>query len=169
MVAVAIRKALPDANVSVVNAGISGHSTVDALKRLDHDVLAHRPQLVTVMFALNDMVRVPINAYRANLKKIIAKCRGAGAEVMLCTPNGVIATPGRSVEKLAEYCDALRAVARQAMVRKVGARGLRMILEELMLDLMYHLPSQKKVKEFEVTREMVEKRNVSLTMMEKAG
>jgi ATP-dependent Clp protease ATP-binding subunit ClpX len=65
--------------------------------------------------------------------------------------------------------EALRAVARQAMVRKVGARGLRMILEELMLDLMYHLPSQKKVKEFEVTREMVEKRNVSLTMMEKAG
>jgi ATP-dependent Clp protease ATP-binding subunit ClpX len=65
--------------------------------------------------------------------------------------------------------DALRAVARQAMARKVGARGLRMILEELMLDLMYHLPSQKKVKEFEVTREMVEKRDVSLAMMEKAG
>jgi ATP-dependent Clp protease ATP-binding subunit ClpX len=65
--------------------------------------------------------------------------------------------------------EALRAISRQAMVRKVGARGLRMILEELMLDLMYHLPSQKKVKEFEVTREMVEKRNVSLTMMEKAG
>ena len=65
--------------------------------------------------------------------------------------------------------DALRAIARQAMVRKVGARGLRMILEELMLDLMYHLPSQKKVKEFEVTREMVEKRDVSIGMMEKAG
>jgi ATP-dependent Clp protease ATP-binding subunit ClpX len=65
--------------------------------------------------------------------------------------------------------EALHAISRQAMVRKVGARGLRMILEELMLDLMYHLPSQKKVKEFEVTREMVEKRNVSLTMMEKAG
>jgi ATP-dependent Clp protease ATP-binding subunit ClpX len=65
--------------------------------------------------------------------------------------------------------DALRAIARQAMARKVGARGLRMILEELMLELMYNLPSQKKVKEFEVTREMVEKRNVSLAMMEKAG
>jgi ATP-dependent Clp protease ATP-binding subunit ClpX len=65
--------------------------------------------------------------------------------------------------------DALRAISRQAMARKVGARGLRMILEELMLDLMYNLPSQKKVKEFEVTREMVEKRNVSLAMMEKAG
>jgi ATP-dependent Clp protease ATP-binding subunit ClpX len=65
--------------------------------------------------------------------------------------------------------DALKAVSRQAMARKVGARGLRMILEELMLDLMYHLPSQKKVKEFEVTREMVEKRNVTLAMMDKAG
>ncbi len=38
------------------------------------------------------------------------------------------------------------------MTRKVGARGLRMILEELMLDLMYPLPGQKRVKEFEVTR-----------------
>jgi ATP-dependent Clp protease ATP-binding subunit ClpX len=65
--------------------------------------------------------------------------------------------------------DATRAIAKQAMARKVGARGLRMILEELMLDLMYHLPSQKKVKEFEVTREMVEKRDVSLAMMDKAG
>jgi len=65
--------------------------------------------------------------------------------------------------------EATRAIARQAMARKVGARGLRMILEELMLDLMYHLPSQKKVKEFEVSREMVEKRDVSLAMMDKAG
>jgi ATP-dependent Clp protease ATP-binding subunit ClpX len=65
--------------------------------------------------------------------------------------------------------DALRAIARQAMARKVGARGLRMILEELMLELMYSLPSQKKVKEFEVTREMVEKREVSLATIEKAA
>ena len=66
--------------------------------------------------------------------------------------------------------EALRAIARQAMARKVGARGLRMILEELMLDLMFNLPSQKKLKEFEVTREMVEKRTASFaTVMEKAG
>jgi ATP-dependent Clp protease ATP-binding subunit ClpX len=65
--------------------------------------------------------------------------------------------------------EATHAVAREAMARKVGARGLRMILEELMLDLMYHLPSQKRLKEFEVTKEMVEKRDVSIAMMEKAG
>jgi len=65
--------------------------------------------------------------------------------------------------------DAMKAIAREALNRKVGARGLRMILEELMLDLMYHLPSQKRLKEFEVTREMVEKRDISLAVMEKAG
>jgi len=71
--------------------------------------------------------------------------------------------------KLKFSIEALRAIAREAQNRKVGARGLRMILEELMLDLMYHLPGQKKVKEFEVTKEMVEKRDVSIAMMEKAG
>ena len=67
--------------------------------------------------------------------------------------------------------DSLHAISKEALARKVGARGLRMILEELMLDLMYHLPSQKRVKEFEVTKDMVEKRDVSLSMatMEKAG
>ena len=65
--------------------------------------------------------------------------------------------------------EALRAIAREAMARKVGARGLRMILEELMLDLMYHLPGQKKLREFEVTNDMVEKRSISIAMMEKAG
>src|ERR1700750_3320582 len=54
--------------------------------------------------------------------------------------------------------DALRAVARQAVERKVGARGLMMILEELLLDAMYTLPSQKRVKEFVITSEMVERR-----------
>jgi ATP-dependent Clp protease ATP-binding subunit ClpX len=71
--------------------------------------------------------------------------------------------------KLTFSQDSLKAIAHEALNRKVGARGLRMILEELMLDLMYHLPSQKRVKEFEVTREMVEKRDVSIAMMEKAG
>ncbi len=64
--------------------------------------------------------------------------------------------------------DALRAVARQACERKVGARGLRMILEELMLDAMYTLPGQKKIKEFVVTAEMVANRR-AIFPLEKAG
>jgi ATP-dependent Clp protease ATP-binding subunit ClpX len=65
--------------------------------------------------------------------------------------------------------DATRAVAQEALMRKVGARGLRMILEELMLDLMYHLPSNKKVKEMEIQADMVHNRNLSMMLLDKAG
>jgi ATP-dependent Clp protease ATP-binding subunit ClpX len=65
--------------------------------------------------------------------------------------------------------DATAAVAREALARKVGARGLRMILEELMLDLMYHLPSNKRVRDLEITKDMVERRDLSLCLLEKAG
>jgi ATP-dependent protease Clp ATPase subunit len=51
----------------------------------------------------------------------------------------------------------------------VGARGLRMILEELMLDLMYHLPNNKRVRDLEITKDMVERRDLSLCLLEKAG
>ena len=64
---------------------------------------------------------------------------------------------------------ALETIAAQALERKVGARGLRMILEDLMLDLMYHLPSQKKVREILVTREMVSSQQISIQCLEKAG
>ncbi len=54
--------------------------------------------------------------------------------------------------------DAIKAIAKQAFDRKVGARGLMMILEELLLDPMYVLPSQKRVKELIITKEMVERK-----------
>ena len=66
--------------------------------------------------------------------------------------------------------DAVREIAREALQRKVGARGLRMILEELMLDLMYHIPGNKKVKDLSITAEMVQKRSLTLpVLLEKAG
>jgi ATP-dependent Clp protease ATP-binding subunit ClpX len=65
---------------------------------------------------------------------------------------------------------AARAIAHEALQRKVGARGLRMILEELMLDVMYHVPGNKKIKELLVTEEMVKARDVTLpVLLEKAG
>jgi len=51
---------------------------------------------------------------------------------------------------------ALTAIAHEAHKRKVGARGLMMILEEILLDSMYHLPSEEKVTEIVLTRDMVE-------------
>jgi ATP-dependent protease Clp, ATPase subunit len=57
--------------------------------------------------------------------------------------------------------DALRAIAQEAFRRKTGARALRGILEELMLDVMYELPSRKDVTRCVITREMVEKRSTA--------
>ena len=111
--------------------------------------------------------RLPVMGVLQNLDE------NALVEILTRPKNAIVKQYQRLFEfenvRLKFSDDANRAIARQAMVRKVGARGLRMILEELMLELMYSLPSQKKVKEFEVTREMVEKRNVSLAMIEKAA
>ena len=52
---------------------------------------------------------------------------------------------------------AVRAIAQEAHKRTVGARGLMMILEEILLESMFVLPSEKKVKELVITREMVER------------
>ena len=57
--------------------------------------------------------------------------------------------------------DALRAIAQEAYRRKTGARALRGIIEELMLEVMYELPSRKDVTRCTVTREMVEKRSTA--------
>ena len=54
---------------------------------------------------------------------------------------------------------AVEAIAIEAHRRKTGARALRGIVEELMLDLMYDLPSRKDVKNFTITRELVEQRS----------
>jgi ATP-dependent Clp protease ATP-binding subunit ClpX len=57
--------------------------------------------------------------------------------------------------------EAVRAIAKEAYRRKTGARALRSIVEELMLDVMYELPSRKDVTRCLITREMVEKRSTA--------
>src|SRR6202163_2157086 len=65
--------------------------------------------------------------------------------------------------------DALDAIAESALERKIGARGLRMIIEDLMLDLMYQVPNQKKLREVTITREVVMAKDKPITLIEKAG
>jgi ATP-dependent Clp protease ATP-binding subunit ClpX len=99
--------------------------------------------------------------------------QGALVQILTKPKNAIV----RQYQRLFEFenvrlkfsDDALDAIALLAMERKVGARGLRMILEELMLDLMYYLPSYKKIREFVVTKEMVMAQKISLALLEKAG
>jgi ATP-dependent Clp protease ATP-binding subunit ClpX len=93
---------------------------------------------------------------------------------ILTTPKNAIT---RQYQRMFDYenvklrftDDALEAIADLAINRKIGARGLRMIIEDLMLDLMYNLPSMKKVKECVVTREVVLDREKPITLIEKVG
>ena len=111
--------------------------------------------------------RMPVVAVLEDLEK------DALVQILTKPKNAII----RQYQKLFEFenvrlkfsDDALEAIAGLAMERKVGARGLRMILEDLMLDLMYYLPSYKKVREFLVTKEMVMTQKINMALLEKAG
>jgi ATP-dependent Clp protease ATP-binding subunit ClpX len=65
--------------------------------------------------------------------------------------------------------DALDAIAEEALARNVGARGLKIIIEELMLDVMYQVPSDEEIEECVVTRETVKNRTKPITILRKAG
>jgi len=58
--------------------------------------------------------------------------------------------------------DALQTLAKKAYKRKTGARGLRAILEQIMLDVMYELPQNKEIKEYRITREIIESGDVKI-------
>ena len=141
--------------------GIGGHRDINLLSQ------AQPQDLIKFGFIPEFIGRLPVHAVLEELDK------DALVQILTRPKNAIV----RQYQKLFEFenvrlkfsDDALEAIADLALERKVGARGLRMILEDLMLDLMYYLPSYKKVREFLVTREMVLSQKISLTILEKAG
>jgi len=137
--------------------------------RRDIDLLSQvQPvDLIKFGFIPEFIGRLPVAAVLEDLEK------SALVQILTKPKNAIV----KQYQKLFEFenvrlkfsDEALEAIAELAMERKVGARGLRMILEDLMLDLMYYLPSYKKVREFLVSREMVLNQKISLTLLEKAG
>ena len=65
--------------------------------------------------------------------------------------------------------EALRAIAREAMKRKSGARGLRAILENIMLDVMYEMPSQPTIKEVIISEEVATRNEAPIIVYSKAA
>ena len=137
--------------------------------RRDVDLLAQcQPvDLIKYGFIPEFIGRMPVAAVLEDLSK------EALVQILTKPKNAIV----RQYQKLFEFEnvklkfseDALEAVAQLAMERKVGARGLRMILEDLMLDLMYYLPTFKKVREVLVTKEMVLSQKINMAVLEKAG
>ena len=145
----------------VKTIGISDRRDIDLLRNLQpHDLIKYG-------FIPEFIGRLPVVATLEDLDK------SALVQILTKPKNAII----KQYQRLFEYenvrlrftDDALDAIASLALERKVGARGLRMIIEDLMLDLMYYLPSYKKVKEFQVSRDMVLSQQISLNLLEKAG
>ena len=123
---------------------------VEALKRLEPEDLIHYgliPEFVG---------RLPVIGTLEELDE------GALVTILTEPKNALVKQYQRKFEfdniglKFTE--GALTAIAHEAYKRKVGARGLMMILEEVLLESMYVLPSEKKVKEVVITKEMVERK-----------
>lgn len=116
-------------NAEVVNAGIGGEQTNQALARLEKSILPLKPNIVTLMYGTNDSYqykgeqapRVTKEQYQENLQQLVRKLRAAGATPVLMTPprwgksakNGVGDDPN---PLLAEYLPACREVARAEKV-----------------------------------------------------
>lgn len=71
-------------NLRVINAGISGHTTRDALARLQRDVLAHHPRIVIIAFGANDpFYKISPQETFDNLRLMVTAVQDEGAMVVL--------------------------------------------------------------------------------------
>jgi ATP-dependent Clp protease ATP-binding subunit ClpX len=95
----------------------------------------------------------------------------AGLMSVLTEPKNALVRQYQTLFQM-ENCDieftegALKLVAKRALEKGTGARGLRAIVEKVMLDIMYELPDQPKGSKFVITEEIVEGKKFQFTMPE---
>ena len=134
-----------------------GKRMTDVLKRLEPD------DLVKFGMIPEFIGRVPIEAVLEPLDE------EALMQILTEPRNAIVKQYQKLMDmdnvRLEFRPEALSAIAREAYRRKTGARALRSIVEELMLDLMYEIPSRKDVSYCMITREMVEQRSTAAVLM----
>jgi ATP-dependent Clp protease ATP-binding subunit ClpX len=153
----AVEQRIGKRSMGFVQAGEGQHSrdkrTADILKHLEPD------DLVKFGMIPEFIGRIPVMAVVDPLDE------DALTEILTEPKNALV----KQFQKLLKMDnvqlefkqEAVRAIAQEAYRRKTGARALRSIVEELMLDIMYELPSRKDVSRCTITREMVEKRSTA--------
>ncbi|KFN01390.1 esterase [Bacillus clarus] len=114
-------------NWKVVNAGVPGDNTFDALKRIEADVLSYKPDFVTVFLGTNDAVtfdQVPLQVYKENLEEIVSRISPEKVLFISPAPVDEERQHNRTNKILSQYAEVVEGVA-----RKTGSHFLNLYAE----------------------------------------
>ena len=108
--------------VKPVYAGISGHKSNQMLARLDKDVIAHKPQWMTLSCGVNDVWHgkrgVELEDYKKNITQIIDKAKAAGINVIVLTSTMIREDQSNELnQKLQSYNNFLRQISKEKQCR----------------------------------------------------
>lgn len=129
----------PALKLSFWNAGWGGDTAPGGAKRLQRDVLALEPTLVTICYGMNDgryTASTPeiVGAYEAGLRELIARLKAAGCRVVVLTP-GVVDYDRNPIHRANGYNRGLRVLADSALRLAAEAGAVGYDLHALMLDV----------------------------------
>ncbi len=111
-----------DEEVIVINARVGGNTTVNALKRIDRDVIMHKPDIVLIMFGMYDCMKIHLEKFRRNLTKIISVLRKQNIQPILITPNPI----SKNYVKVASF--------KEFIIRSVKLRKYVNVIKEVALE-----------------------------------
>lgn len=103
----------PAAAVSILNCGVAGECSYNGESRFERDVLAHKPDLIVIAFALNDSINkdqeVGLERYRKAMASMLSKSKAVGIECIVLTPNHMCSyvpssLKGTPFEEIASLC-----------------------------------------------------------------
>ncbi|MFQ5892975.1 MAG: ATP-dependent Clp protease ATP-binding subunit ClpX [Nitrospinota bacterium] len=146
--------------------GFMSAEETDEAERID-DIMAQVQPTDLIRYGL-----IPEFVGRLPVTAVLAELHEADLERILTEPkNSLIKQYQKFFEfenvRLSFTDSAIKAIAHETLERKTGARGLRAILEETMLDIMYELPSLTDIKECVISEEVITQRAQPITIYEK--
>ncbi|MEA2045416.1 MAG: SGNH/GDSL hydrolase family protein [Euryarchaeota archaeon] len=108
-----LKEKYPETKVDLINSGICGETSLDGLYRLDQSVIAHRPDLVTVNFGINDMYfGLGLDQFKSNIIEIVDRSiEMCGCEVLLLGSEPLLTAYYR--DQVLDYYGVLEDVAEE--------------------------------------------------------
>ena len=118
-----LKERYPEAEVEMINSGISGDTTLDGLARLDWAVLSYEPDLVTINFGINDCVLgLGLEEFEMNLVEMVRRIRsGPGSEILLLSSQPLETPPYDRL--VLDYYQAIERVAKEMEAGFVDVYG----------------------------------------------